>query len=94
MLAGIETDAVIADKCYESDRDTEFIRSGDATAVIPPKANRKEPCEYYRELYRQRNLLEQAFNKLKHRRRIATQYDRKSVYFLSVLYLVSSVAWG
>ena len=56
------------------------------------------PCwqlwEYDRELYRQRNLIERAFNRLKHWRRVATRYDRRSLYFLSVLYLVSSVIWG
>ena len=63
-------------------------------AVIPPKSNRREPWEYDRELYRQRNLIERAFNKLKQWRRIATRYDRRSIYFLSALYLVASVIWG
>ena len=94
LLTGIETGAVLADKGYESNRILAFIRSGGATAVIPPKANRKEPWEYDRELYRQRNLIERTFNKLKHWRRIATRYDRRSIHFLSVLYLVSAVVWG
>jgi len=94
LLTGIETGAVLADKGYESNRILAFIRSGGAMAVIPPKANRKEPWEYDRELYRQRNLIERAFNKLKHWRRVATRYDRRSIYFLSVLYLVSAVIWG
>lgn len=94
LLTGIETGAVLADKGYESNRILAFIRSEGATAVIPPKANRKEPWEYDRELYRQRNLIERAFNKLKHWRRVATRYDRRSIYFLSVLYLVSAVIWG
>ena len=47
-----------------------------------------------RELYRERNLIERAFNKLKQWRRIATRYDRKSLYFLSALHLVASVIWG
>ena len=50
--------------------------------------------EYDRELYKQRNLIERAFNKLKQWRRIATRYDRKSLYFLSALHLVASVIWG
>ena len=94
LLTGIEAGAVLADKGYESNRILAFIRSGGAQAVIPPKANRKEPWEYDRELYRQRNLIERAFNKLKHWRRIATRYDRRSIYYLSALYLVSSVIWG
>ena len=94
LLAGIDTGAVIAGKGYESNRILAFIRSTGARVVIPPKSNRKEPWEYDRELYRERNLIERAFNKLKHWRRIATRYDRRSLHFLSALYLVSAVIWG
>ena len=94
LLTGTETGVVIADKAYESNLVLGFIRDQGAEAVIPPKANRKEPWEYDRELYRQRNLIERAFNKLKHWRRIAARYDRRSIYFLTALYFVSSVIWG
>ena len=94
LLTGIETAYVIADKGYESNKILAFIRCQGAEAVIPPKSNRKNPWEYDRKLYRERNLVERAFNKLKHWRRVATRYDRRSVYFLSALYLVSSVIWG
>ena len=94
LLEGIETGAVIADKGYESNRILAFIRSKGATAIIPPKSNRREPWEYDRALYRERNLIERASNRLKHWRRIATRYDRRTLYFLSALYLVSSVIWG
>ena len=46
------------------------------------------------ELYQERNLIERAFNKLKQWQRIATRYDRRSLYFLSALHLVASVIWG
>ena len=94
LLTGIETGAVIADKGYESNRLLAFIRDQGAEAVIPPKSNRRDPWEYDRELYRERNLIERAFNKLKQWRRIATRYDRRSLYFLSALHLVASVIWG
>ena len=54
----------------------------------------RNPYEYDRELYRHRNLIERAFNKLKHWRRIATRNDRRGIYFLSALYLVASVIWS
>jgi len=85
---------VIADKGYESDRILAFIQSESATAVIPPKSNRRTPWEYDRKLYREQNLMERAFNKLKHWRRITTWYGCRSLYFLSALCLVSSVIWG
>ncbi len=43
LLEGIETDAVIADKGYDSNRILGCIRSKGAKAVISPKSNRKEP---------------------------------------------------
>ena len=54
-----------ADKGYESNRMLAFIRGQRAETVIPPKSNRRDPWEYERELYRERNLIERAFNKLK-----------------------------
>ena len=94
LLTGLEAGAVIADKAYESNRVLGFVRDQGAEAVIPPKSNRRDPWEYDRDLYRDRNLIERAFNKLKQWRRIATRYDRRSLYLLSGLYLVSSVIWG
>ena len=95
LLTGIETGAVIADKGadkeYESNRVLALIRDRGAEVVIPPKSNRKEPWEYDREMYRQRNLIERAFYKLKQWRRIATRYDPRSLYFLSALHLVAPV---
>ena len=98
LLTGIKTGVVIADKgadkAYESNRLLALIRDQGAEVVIPPKSNRREPWEYDRELYRERNLIERAFNKLKQWRRIATRYDRRSLYFLSDLHLVAPVIWG
>jgi transposase len=94
LLTGIKAGHVIADKGYESDKVLAFIRSQGAVAVIPPKSNRKSPWEHDRELYKQRNLIERAFNKLKHWRRIATRYDRRSLFFLSALHLAAAIIWG
>ena len=94
LLTGIETGAVIADKGYESDGVLTFIQGQEAEAVIPPKSNRRDPWEYNRELYRERNLIERAFNKLKQWRRLATRYDRRSLYFLSAFHLVAAIVWG
>ena len=45
------------------------------------------------ELYRERNLVERLFNKLKHFRRIATRYDKLARNFLAAVLLVSSRLW-
>ena len=59
-------------KSCDSNRIPSYIRSRGAAAVIPPRANRRAPREFDRGLYRERNLVERAFNKLKHWRRTAT----------------------
>jgi putative transposase len=57
--------------------------------VIPPKANRKIPrrCDFA--LYRERNLVERFFNKLKQFRAIATRYDKLAQNFLAAIQLVA-----
>ena len=94
LLTGVEATHVIADKGYDSDEILGFIHSQGAIAVIPPKSNRKDPQEYDREAYKRRNLIERAFNRLKHWRRIATRYDRRSLYFLAALHLAAAVIWS
>ena len=69
LLSGIEAGCVITDEEYESNKIPAFILANGATAVIPPKSNRGDPCEYDR----QRILIERTFDKLKRWRRIATR---------------------
>lgn len=45
-------------------------------ANIPPKTNRKAPICFSPWLYRQRNLVERFFNKLKYYCWITTRYDK------------------
>ena len=52
------------------------------TAVIPPRANRRDPRPYDKELYKARHLIETFFAKLKQYRAIATRYDKRAIHFL------------
>jgi transposase len=94
LLENVQAKAVLADKGYDTDQVLAQVAHSGAVAVIPPKSNRKIQREYDRELYKQRNLIERAFNKLKHCRRIATRYDRKACYFLAFLQLAAAHIWG
>jgi transposase len=93
LLENVETEYVIGDKGYDAERVLQKIGELDAIAVIPPRSNRKEHRGHDRELYKERNLIERTFNKLKHCRRLATRYDRKALYFSSFLYLAASLLW-
>lgn len=93
LITGFQADYVIADKGYDSDSFVIAINNSDAKAVIPPRSNRKKMREYDIELYKERNLVERFFQKLKHYRRIATRYERLGRNYLAMLVLVSTVIW-
>ena len=93
LLERLDPEAVIADKGYDSDVLVETLEARQITPVIPPKANRKVPraCDFA--LYRERNLVEQFFNKIKHYRAIATRFDKLASTFLAGVLLVCVILW-
>jgi transposase len=93
LIAGFLTDFIIADKGYDSDAFVQSITNTGAQAVIPPRSNRKELRDYDHELYKERNLVERYFQKLKHYRRIATRHERLARNYKAILLLVSTVIW-
>lgn len=84
---------VIADKGYDYEHIIGFIEAKGSQAVIPPRSTSKRPRGFVKELYRERNLIERFFNKIKHRRRIATRYDKLAQRFLSMLTLAAILLW-
>jgi len=93
LIEGFSVDYIIADKGYDADAFIVSIETGEAVPVIPPKKNRKTAREYDKHLYRERNLVERAFQKLKHYRRIATRYERLATTYQAMLSLVATVIW-
>jgi len=93
MLEGVESDAVVADKAYDSNAIRDAIKAARMKAVIPSNRSRKRPIRYDKVLYRERNRIERCINKLKHFRRLATRYDRRAVHFLAFLCLAAAVLW-
>jgi transposase len=93
LLTDLEFKALLADKGYDTDQIREFLELRGANACIPPKANRKIQYEYDKHLYKERNLVERFFQKIKQFRRLATRYEKTSQNFLAMLTLVSTVIW-
>ena len=75
LIDGIESDYVIADRGYDSQRLRERIVEMGATPVIPPRSNRTEPLQYDEHLYGERHLVECYINKMKHYRHIFSRFD-------------------
>jgi transposase len=94
LLPDMQADTLIADKAFDADaRVIEPLAAAGKTAVIPPKANRKEPRDYDRELFKARHLIENFFARLKQFRAIATRYDKTARNFLGAVYLTASMVW-
>ena len=86
---GLCTEAVLADKGYDSQSNRAAIETIGATPCIPPRKNRKEPIEYDRHLYKERNVVERYFSKIKQYRRVATRYDKKAANYHGFVWLAS-----
>jgi transposase len=84
---------VLADKAYDADRIRAALREKGAFANIPTKANRRSKPYFSTWLYRERNLIERFFSKLKLFRRIATRYDKLAENFLAMVQLASMRLW-
>ena len=93
LIEGQKAKGVIADKGYDSRAFRDLIRSKRMRVVIPSTRSRKRKIPYNRSAYRERNLVERCFNKLKHFRRVATRYDRIDRNYLSLLYLAATMIW-
>jgi transposase len=93
LIEQMQPEVVLADKAYDADALLAGIESKNAKAVIPPKANRKEQREFDRHQYRNRNVIERFFARLKQFRRVATRYDKLASRFGSFVALVASVLW-
>ena len=84
---------VLGDKAYDAGSIRDLIEAQGAVPNIPAKSNRKwKPC-FSKTLYRQRNLVERFFSKLKHFRRVATRYDKLAENFLAMVKLASMRLW-
>ena len=93
LLDQVDPDAFLADKGYDSDALIATLEARDIVPVIPPKANRKAPRKTDFALYRERNLVERFFCKLKQYRAISTRYDKLANTFLAAVALVCILFW-
>lgn len=93
LIEGLEFQALLADKGYDSDAIVNYVESRGAVAVIPPKRNRKIQREYDKELYKERHKIECRFGFLKHYRRLFSRFDKIASRFLAFLHFIAAIQW-
>ena len=93
LIEGIAAKVTIADKGYDADHFCEKIVEVGSQVVIPPKRNRTRQRPYDADLYKERNIIERFFNKLKQFRRVATRYDKLLANFMGFVKLAAIAIW-
>ncbi len=95
LLQGLQpSQVVLADRAYDADWIRDMIYEQGAIACIPPKSNRKRYIEFDKTLYKQRNMVERFFGRIKKSfRSIATRYDKYSTNYLALIKIASLRLW-
>lgn len=100
----IRPDRLRADKAYSARATRALLRSKGIVAVIPQRAdeiaNRDRrgsqggrPISYDVEDYKNRNVVERAFNVIKNWRGLATRYDKHALVYRGGVVLASILTW-
>ena len=94
LLPQMTANLLIADRAFDAgSRVLDPLAAAGKSAVIPPRPNRLAPCEFDRELYKKRHLIDNFFCKLKQFRAIATRYDKTARNFLAAIHLAAATIW-
>lgn len=89
LLDGVPFEVVIGDKGYDSQPLVDRIEDKGGEAVIPSRKTNSHQRAYDRERYKDRNLAERFWNKIKHCRRVATRYEKTARNFLAFVHAAS-----
>lgn len=76
---------ILMDRAYESDAARALAVERGYIPVVPPKANRSDPWDYDRELYKRRNEVERLFRRIKGFRRVFARYDKLDIMFVGFI---------
>ena len=94
LLDGLEPARdTVADRGCDSRAILKLIADHGSCPHIPTQRDRREQRSVSHDLYRQRNLVERFFNKLKHFRGIATRYHKLARNFLAAIALACIRIW-
>ena len=93
LLENQEAEAILADKGYDADYIVDAVKAIGSQVVIPPKSNHKAARKYDTFLYKERNIIERMYGKLKHFRRVAIRYDKLAESYMSFVLVAAIYLW-
>lgn len=97
-------EVVLADKAYSHPSTRQALRQRKIAFVSPERADQLarraskgtrggRPPAFDAELYKQRNVVERCFNRLKQFRDLATRYAKRAAYYQAELIIAAIVLW-
>lgn len=93
LLGDEPCDFLLADKGYDSNDFRKKLNEQGICPVIPGKRNRILTIDYDKYIYKERNIVERFFCRIKQFRRIATRYDKTRMMFMGALLIVGIIIW-
>ena len=84
---------VVGDKGYTGRRIRSYLRHRGIRFTIPRLSNEPRRGPFSREIYRQRNIVERAINRLKQFRRIATRYEKLASNYTAMITIACIWLW-
>ena len=82
---------VLADKAFNSEKIRVFIQEQGATVCVPDKSNAIIKHNFDAQLYKQRNIVERFFQRIKEFRHIAIRFDKLDICFLNFIFLAAFI---
>lgn len=89
LIQGLQLEEVIGDKGYDSKKLVATVEGQGGSAVIPSRKNAISPREIDWDRYKDRNLVERFWSKVKQYRRVATRFEKKAQNFLAFVHIAS-----
>ena len=93
MIEGVKATYALMDKAYDADKLIEQLQKQNIIPVIPPKANRKEPREYDKHIYKERHLIECFIGKLKQFRRVFSRFEKWAKNYMNFVRFAAALIW-
>ena len=91
LLDGLEFEALIADKAFDSNAIIADLDQRGAKIVISQHQRRTKPLPIDLEMYKWRHLIENFFCKLKQFKRIAMRADKTDSSFSAIIHLAAAI---
>jgi len=91
LIEGLEFDALIGDKAFDSNTIIAELDTRGAKAVISQHPRRAQPLSIDEEMYKWRHLIENFFARLKEFKRIAMRADKTDQSFAAMIFLAAAV---